>query len=89
MFLGVLSATADTLLQACLVDEEYIHSGNAEKYHKSLKELVVEQKDQWRSENQEYDYCEDEEFYLEEMEDDYERSVELLVSFLVDSFPMA
>jgi hypothetical protein len=49
MFLNVLSATADTLLQACLIDEEIVHSGNTEAHHKDLKDLVLKNKQSWRS----------------------------------------
>jgi len=55
MFLGVLSATADALLQACIVDEELqqllANSGERELQgegrDKDLRHLLVEQAEQW------------------------------------------
>lgn len=47
MFLGVLSATADTLLQACIVDEE-MSIGKAESESNSLRELIGIREGRWK-----------------------------------------
>eukprot|EP01038_Epipyxis_sp_PR26KG_P006534 gene6534-8977_t len=47
MFLGVLSATADALLQACIVDEE-LKIGKAAQSNKGLRDLIVVDSDKWK-----------------------------------------
>jgi hypothetical protein len=74
MFLNVLSSTTDTLLQACLVDEERQRkaaistSAGLDDSANHIKQLILANKDQWKSSgNEDYDKYDE-----QEIEDDDE-----------------
>ena len=78
IFLNVLSATAATLLQACLVDEELVKTGHLEGSQKGLRSLVIEHKEQWRS-HEEYDRYDEEDLVGGEGDEDELNEIELQV----------